>query len=454
VLALLLAGSVWACGQSEGPAAEARRPNIVLVVVDTLRADHVGGYGYERDTTPTIDGWMRQGVRFDAAIAPSSWSAPSHTTIITGALPTRHQVMGWGQAIAADVRPMAAVLSDHGYATGLFSSHFALHVAVAGITQGLDAQLVTRNEDDERVLAEAAAWVRTARQPYFLYLCLMTPHAPYNKYPASYDETLFTDMPLGGEAVFPFTGDAWIGRGGIPRSVRLGSHDRLGFYVNRYDRSVRYADDLLGRFFDELRAADLLEDTIVVLTSDHGEGLGDHDAFAHELYLYDFLVRVPLIVAWPGRIPAGQRWDAQVSLADIVPTALGLAAVPAPSQVDGRDLSQWLRSGTRPDERRLLTAIYRWRGFDRYMVRSDRYKLIRDAGTGQEELYDLIHDPGEMADLRAGGPLPEAYATLRAELDALVARHAAIDPERVDVAPDAAVLERLDALGYVRAGER
>jgi arylsulfatase A-like enzyme len=202
-----------------------------------------------------------------------------------------------------------------------------------------------------------------------------------------------------------------------------------------------------------MQAEGFLENTIVVITADHGEGLGDHGSFAHELYLYDFLVRVPLIIYYPEAIPGGQQWRRQVSLADIVPTTLGLSGIPVPEDMDGRDLSRWLVSGTRPDDSRLLTGTYRWRGYDRYMVRSDRYKLIYDIKDEREEFYDLVADPTESSNL-IGAQLPvDEYETLRAELDQLITRHEAIDPERVDKPANAELMEKLRSLGYIRVKE-
>jgi arylsulfatase A-like enzyme len=446
-LAALLA-ALAGCDPAGLPETAASAPNVILLVVDTLRADHVHGYGYERETTPTLDAIMSRGVRFDAAIAPSSWSAPSHTTIVTGVQPWRHRVMGWHQRMAPDVQPLASLLDAAGYATGLFSSHYALHVSVGGITAGIDTEFIARNDDDASVLREAGRWARSAGGPYFLYVCLMTPHAPYTKYPPSYDEEFFTDMPPGGGAIFPFVSENWIGRGGIPRSVRLGNHQRLGYYVNRYDRAIRYVDALVGELFDSLQAAGRLDDTIVVITSDHGEALGDKGAFAHEFHLYDFLVRVPLIVSYPSAIEPG-RWRGQVSLADIVPTVLGLAGLAAPSELDGSDLSSWLTSGRRPERSPLVTGTYRKSGHDRYMVRTDRYKLIHDAADGREELYDLVADPAETNDLMAAARPPGELGALRSALATLLERHARIDAERIDLPPDADLREKLRALGYL-----
>lgn len=443
VCLLLLA----ACG-------ERRRPNVIVLVIDTLRADHLSGYGYPRPTTPNLDRLMVRGVRFDQAIALSSWSAPSHVSIITGTRDDHHQVLNWGQRIRSGVVPLAVPLKASGYATGLFSTHLALHNSVQRIDEGIEEKLVLDNRQDARVLPAATDWALRQTRPFFLYACVMGPHAPYDKYPPEDDTRHFTDVPPGGERSFPFVDqDEWIGEGGIPGSVRLEDRHDVGYYVNRYDRAIRYTDQLVGELLDRLDAAGRLDDTLIVVTSDHGEGFGDHDCFAHELYLYDFLVRVPLIVAWPRRIPPGV-WPGQVSSMDIVPTVLGAARVPAPPRIDGIDLSQWLIDAKRPPQSRLAFASYRSRGFDRYMARSDRYKLILDKQRRHEELYDLSVDPTEQHNLleRRGVTFPEAaYVGLRANLLTYLSGHREANADLPASFRDPKVLAELRALGYVGA---
>ncbi len=426
--ALLAAAVAVGCGPS-GP------PNVLLIVIDTLRADHLSGYGYARDTSPNLDRLMEQGVRFDAAISNSSWSAPSHATLATGTSTPRHRVLNFSHALPAGIEPLSAVFQRSGYTTGLFSTHFALHNGVKRLDAGFDERRVERNDRDGPVLGAALEWVRALEDPFFLQLVLMGPHAPYAKYPRSYDAELFTDVPPGGEREHPFTKEVWVGEGGIPRSVQLqGRHDE-GFYVNRYDRAVHYTDAL------------------VVVVSDHGEGLGEHGIFAHELHLYDFLVRVPLIVSFPGVVPAGV-WEPVVPHVDVAPTILGLAGLPVPRWMDGRDLSEPLRRGEPPADEVLATGAYHLRGFQRYMVRSRTHKLIYDAVSGTETLYDLDADPAEEMDLlAAGGRPPSEYGALARELSALRARHAKLRPREMeqDLAPD--VLEELRALGYVEEEE-
>ncbi len=441
--------ALWLLG---GCAPSPSEPNVIMLVIDTLRADHLGTYGYGRDTTPHLDRLSREGVRFDATLASSSWSAPSHCTIATGTTSWHHGVFDFSHELSEDVAPVSALFQDHGYATGLFSTHLALHRGVGRLDSGYDHKTIAKNHQDPQVLQAALAWAQEQTKPFFLSLVLMGPHAPYTKYPVSDNERYFTDMPPGGEKEYPFIEANWVGEGGIPGSVQLDNRHDVGFYINRYDRAVRFTDAIVGRFLTEMEAAGLLEHTLFAVTSDHGEGLGDHDCFAHELYLYDFLVRVPWILHFPGEVPAGQTWPSLVGTMDIAPTILGLTGVPVPDWMDGRDWSEDLRRRNVGSGHELVTASYRLRGFDRYMVRSPTHKLIFDQVNDHRELYHLAQDPKETNNL-FDAPLEDAHAVALKPMDralrALLARHSKIDPDKTSVPLSDEVLEELRELGYI-----
>ncbi len=434
---------------------EDSKPNIILLVIDTLRTDHIHGYGYYRRTTPTIDKFIEGGMRFDAAIASTSWSAPSHTTIITGTDPLRHKVFDFRQRIEEGVVPIAVHLKKAGYSTGLFSTHLALNSSIQGINNGFDHRVILKNEKDAKVLKMARNWAVSASEPYFMHIILMTPHAPYNKHPPFYNKQLFTDMPPGGEKTFPFSDKRYAGIGAIPKSMRLGDHNNAGFYINNYDRGVRLTDELVRRFWTSMEETGLLENTMLLITSDHGEGLGDHDYFAHGNYVYDFLVRVPLILFYPERIEAGGVWSQQVPLVDIVPTILGMARLSIPDSIDGKDLSPWLLTNTRPEKPRYTFSFYRYEDDERYMIRSDSFKLIYDSVKQQEEFYNLSDDPQEYTNLldnRDQHFPEEPYEEMRPILQAFMKRHRQVPIKgnsiSLPVSLDDEVLEEMKALGY------
>lgn len=439
------------------PDDDAAKPNVILLVIDTLRADHLSGYGYERDTTPRLDKLMAEGVRFDRSLSISSWSAPSHISIITGTRDDKHGVLNWGQRIRNGISPLASLMKDAGYRTGLFSTHMILHKTVERVTEGIDKQLVLDNKQDRELLPAASTWVKETEEPFFLYTCVMTPHAPYNKYPPRYDETLFTDTPEGGDKEFPFTAGQWVGEGGIPKSVQLDGRKDVGYYVNRYDRAIRYIDELIGKFLDDLEEAGKLDNTLVVITSDHGEAFGEHGSFAHELYLYDYLIHVPLIMRFPGRIPAGSTWREQVSSVDITPTILRFCGLEPPKYVDGQDLSQWLESGERPDKPRVAFAAYRKDHYDRLMTTNGRYKLLVDQERGTEAVIDLKEDPEERTNLLQGrvGEIPkDVLVGLRARMRHYLNNHRIAMTAMPDTLLDPDVLEEMIQLGYISGDGR
>jgi arylsulfatase A-like enzyme len=456
ILRWLLAPLILASFAAAGCGTD-RRPNVILLVVDTLRADHVSAYGYPRETTPVLDRLFAEGVRFDAAISPSSWSATSHASIITGTLPHQHGVREWGGELAAETPPLTTSLKSQGYATGLFSTHRSFHETIAGVQADLDVSYVRRGTVtpehppyDRTVLERAAAWAAEQTDPYFLWAVIVTPHAPYTRYPEDWNDRYFTDTPEGGERRYPFGRNHWLGLGEIPGSVREGDHDEVGYYVNRYDRSVRYADQLIGELLDSLRASGRLENTLLVVTSDHGEGFGDHDVFAHGLYLYDFLVRVPLLVHYPGVVAGGQLWRQPVGLVDLAPTILGLVGAEPPLVMRGVDHSADLVAGREPAPGRVVLGAYQEGSYDRYMVRSQTHKLLYDAVEGRMELYDLGADPAEVNDLLAAGSVgSEVLGPLTEELQELLEKHRQAGRLRGATPIPPHLVEELRALGYL-----
>jgi arylsulfatase A-like enzyme len=429
-------------------------PNVVLLVVDTLARHRVSGYGYARQTTPNLDRLVREGVRFDAAIAPSSWSPPSHSSIVSGLLPFNHRAIRWQDRLAETAPPLAVYLKDLGYRTGLFSSHKSLAGGVHGITAGIDHEFV-EGRGDQLILETAAAWIEEADEPFFAHVIVTSPHAPYQEYPDEYDDLYFLDMPSDGKKTYPFIKKRHTGEGGIPKVVRMGDHDTVGFYVNRYDRGLLYVDSLIGEFLNRLQAQGKLSNTLLVVTSDHGESLGEHDYFGHEVQLYDTLVRVPLAFWYPERLAGGAVWEEQVQLVDLTPTILGFLGQTAPEHLDGIDLSAHLLQGTRPEEGRVALGSYLFRKQRRFMARSDTHKLIYTEG-GREEFYDLVADPDEADDLLIAGAegleaadAVTAYTSLRGSMNALLEAHASLKrgPPAVPLSDE--LIEELRALGYL-----
>jgi arylsulfatase A-like enzyme len=442
------------------------RPNIVLVSIDTLRPDHLGSYGYARDTSPTLDRLASQGVLFQEAIAPSSWTLPSHASLLTGVHPVRHKAVQFsaGSRIAPTVEPVAELLWKSGYATAGFTDGGFVS-AIFGFERGFERYNSGSTGRQEAVSAEAGretknlfaenierahAWMRSVDgQPFFLFLHTYAVHIPYAP-PPPYDRMFDPDYegPCRNELRARSIKECLGENGTDPRMVR---HVKA-----LYDGEIRHMDALFERFIQPLKTSGLADRTCVIVTSDHGEEFKEHDRFFHHRAdLYEELIRVPLIVWCPTRFSAGRVVDRQVSLLDISPTILELAGVPIPQAMDGVSLIPTLAGHRSPPRDAVVVSevdasIEKGTGTT-VAVRTERHKLVSSTARDSVQLFDLLDDPGETRDVSAASP------QLVAELSQSLAA-SSLDPEAASepeptpaapVTPDPAVMERLRALGYV-----
>jgi arylsulfatase A-like enzyme len=283
-------------------------PNLVLITIDTLRADHVGVYGDAAAETPTLDALARRGVRFARARSAAPLTGPSHATILTGVYPPQHGVRDNVNFVLDNRHPtLAGLLKEKGYRTAAFVGAYPLASAF-GFGRGFErfgegfhetAALGQGAERPGNEVADAALeWLAsTGRDPFFVWIHLYDPHAPYTP-PAPYAER-FRDRP--------------------------------------YDGEIAFADAQVGRVLEALRTARRDANTLVVVLSDHGEGLGEHGEATHGMLVYDSTLHVPWIMAGPG-VPAGRVVADEVGTVDVLPTLLGLVHASPPSGLPGRDL--------------------------------------------------------------------------------------------------------------------
>src|SRR5262245_39327701 len=425
VVAVCLAGGWlgWRNGWPIGPAS-AGRPSILLVSIDTLRADHVGSYGYRAAATPVIDALAARGLRFEQAETVTPLTLPAHASLLSGTFPAFHGVRDNGSFYVGDeVTTLAEVLKAHGYRTAGFVGAYVLDHRW-GIAQGFDhyyddfdlsrfemaAGLDAAQRPGSEVVDHALAWLAgEGDQPFFAWVHLYDPHSPYAP-PEPY------------RSRFPAT------------------------LEGAYDGEIAATDAQVGRLVDSLTSSRRLENTVIVVVGDHGESLGEHGEQQHGFFVYDASVRIPLIFAGP-RVPTRAVPD-QVRIVDVMPTILELAGVGAPPAVQGVSLMP-LGRGERQD---LLGFSETW--YPRYhygwseltAVRDGRYKFI---AAPRRELYDTKTDPGELHDVAASNPrvadaLERALAGMTAKLAI-----AAMPQQPRPVDPD--VEERLRSLGYVAA---
>ena len=432
----------------------AKPPSVVLISVDTLRADALGAYG-GLAPTPSFDRFAREGVLFEKAFAPAPATAPSHATLFTGQQVQRHGVLRNGESLPETAPTLAEAFRAHGYATAGFVSSFVLDPRF-GWGQGFahfDATLPRNSStmgkqkpypgafwaeqrfagfDRRATLTTEAAigWLAQAPEPFFLFVHYFDPHAPYAPPTQFGERSAALRFPLEGRAV------AGLAPAQLERLVQL------------YHGEVLYVDDALAALLDAV-ARRSHDEALVVVTGDHGEGLGQHGWMEHATQLYDEQIRVPLLVRWPGRVPGGRRIATPVELADVAPTLLELAGVASPAPRDGRSLAAAIRDGAelppRPifGIRSLLDEATGWGRGVKLSVRTDRWKYIF-ASEAQAELFDLDADPRERHDLLA------AQAARAAELRGLLEKHIAELPHVHDSAPLSDTTRRaLQALGYL-----
>lgn len=456
-------------GSRGGPA----RPNVVLLTVDTLRPDHLSCYGYGRRTSPFIDVLARRGVLFRQVITAAGRTVQSFPSILTGVYPMVHGLRHEGQSheILESRLTLTSVLASRGYDS--FAVTQGLNV---GLHRGFDLydpdvylnekgeEIYLPARDDREATGKAIGWLRRrarSESPFFLWMRYNAPHWPYEA-PEPFTEMF--DKDYAGGHTFNEELAPGVERGDLIFGLTRLPDREIEHAVAHYDAEIAYADAAVGELLKTLEQMGLLETTIIVLTSDHGESLGEHDYFfEHGAYLYEASVRVPLLVAAPWALPAGGVVEEQVRTIDIVPTVLDLAGIPIPDGLQGVSLvpraagrvkgepplaySESGRNFYAENPRQHLPGTAgKWR-----MMRSDRYKLIRipKRGGPDWELYDLVADPGETRNLY--GANPEAAADLKQELERLIET----DPDRDDRAepPLPEGLEQhLRSLGYVGGG--
>lgn len=391
--------------------------DVVLITIDTLRADHLGAYGYPRDTSPYLDGLAREAALFTSAYTYWPKTRASMIMMLTGRRPSQN---GYSKThpVLLDFNPtLASVLQAAGYSTAALVDNANLS-SQHGYAKGFDRYRETWQEaalasemDRARAISDGGIeFIRNApaERPYFLWLHYVNPHTPYTP-PAPFD-TRFLDGAARSGPRLPVTKGY---HGGVHEQLAVAGQDRLGYYVAQYDGEVAAVDEEVGRVLAALRQQDRLARTVVLVTSDHGESLGEHDYFFdHGEDLFDPSLRVPLIVWAPGTRP-GLRSDGFASTLDVLPTLLDAVKVSYPPDLAGQSLYPELAGGRAPARERLFAQNdLNLRGtLDR------RFKLVATpvGENDQWALYDRAADPGETRNVRQ--QRLEEFRIQRRELD-------------------------------------
>jgi arylsulfatase A-like enzyme len=464
-LATVIAG-VASLGCDAFSARAWRPPDIVMISIDTLRADHLPTYGHPRPTAPNIDAWARQSLVFDRAYTEAPHTLPSHASLFTGLYPSRHGVLERGDTLAPGIATIATMLAGRQYRTAAFVNCYFLGPdarIMRGFTHfdhdygGNDLSAQREAEATNEAVFAWADGLGEDPNPYFLFVHYFDLHSdweglPYHA-PEPYRSRFVREPPPGYRS-----GDGTLSATAYMRSlnekrIRL-SEDELRYLTDLYDASIAYTDAQVGALLAGLERRGRLRDAIVVVMADHGEEFQDHGKLIHG-QLYDEVMRIPLLVSLPEmrgepgpscrglEAPAAGRSDALVQHVDVMPTIADCLGEPTPDGVQGQSFLGVLAGAPGP---RTTAYFDTSLGYQRGVYR-DGWKWLEDPPTGARQLYDLRADPRERRnlakqDLARGTEMSAELARHRADNEA-----ARIASERVDVSPE--VHEALEALGYV-----
>jgi len=463
LLWLALLGALPGCGEGADAAARSKGTPVVLVVVDTLRADRLSHAGHGRETAAGLDDFLAEATFFERCWAPSPWTTPSTASILTGLHPLRHGATGHGRSLPPEATTLAERFSDAGWHTAAFS-HNQNASAVLGFDQGFDLFEAhkgksTAYDDVSLLVRRTRRWLDDERSdPFFVWLQPMNVHGPY-KVPEPRRAELLGRAPARGFTYYGSTMRAILKEGDVARRERV-SAAMLTSLEEQYDSAVRYTLDQVSEVFADLRARGLYDRALIVLTSDHGEELFEHGGFSHGYSLHRELLSVPLYVKLPGQ-RHGARVSQDVSLTDVTPTIMEVVGQPLSAQdADGRSLLPLIRAAwgagdapapsAQPSE--LLFHVDWWKRCMGAALQRGRWKLVRIERNyeGLEHvvrLYDIEADPGETEDVAAAHP--ELVAELTRRLDAAVSRHRSRALQAGDDVLSQMDRQALEQLGYL-----
>ncbi len=399
--------------------------HVVLISIDTCRADHLGCYGYSRKTSPNIDALAEGGVLFNHAVAPVPVTLPSHATMLTGTSPLYHKVRdNSSYRLSESNITLAEILKENGFATGAAIGSLILD-SQFGLAQGFDTyddqflekrqgQVLVNERDSKEVTEVANKWLEIHRnEKSFLFVHYYDPHQPF--------------VPHKG---FTFNAIPFLR---LPKDL--------------YGGEIAYVDYHIGKLITKLKDLGIYDKTLLIVTGDHGEGLNEHFEGSHGFFVYHDTLHVPLVVKVPGG-PAGRKINEAVGLVDIVPTICGLLGIELPSQVQGMDLSRHFFESEATSRKRylyfesLLPTKYDFGPFTG--VVDNRWKYIH---TSKPELYDLVDDPGETKNLIEDQV--QQVGIMQKQLKMILENNEFEGILAEDVNPSAETLKRLESLGYV-----
>ncbi len=460
ICCLCAVGAIWIFRALSPPPP---RPHVLLITLDTLRRDHLSCYGYEKETTPTIDKLAEEGVKYEDAITPSSWTLPAHASLFTGMLPSFHgahygPIIGEMKKeslliLTLDEKPatLAGELKKAGYLTGAIIGGPVLH-SNSGLDRGFDfyfdgyirepkSTAFYRPAHETTMLA--IRWLKEEysaprSKPFFLFLNYFDPHSPYNA-PEPWG------MPDAPAEMCKISSGYYDD---IFKGIRDLTNEERQFLIGQYDDEIRYMDWHIHRLFFEMQQLGLYDNIMIIITSDHGEAFGEHRLLGHGRALYDEVLRVPLIIRYPLKDKKVGVVKHRVSIASVMPTVLEYLGLPIPREVAYKPLSH--------ENQPMVAEIFRditW--IVDYSTRFDRdMKTLYDgdhkwiwSSNGGHELYNITDDPAEIDNQQ--GKLPDIEKRLQSKLSDIL-KGARQPGQSSAMEMDDELKARLKALGYVQ----
>lgn len=379
---------------------------VLFIAIDTLRADHLSCYGYQRPTSPNIDKFAREGVLFLNAFAPSIPTTPAYTVMYTGLHGITTGIVSHGakdkaQYLDPNIPVLPQILREKGYITAAVDNLYDIkNYFVRGYDYYMKTshlQFVSANEVNEM----AIPWIKQNKdKDFFLFLHYWDPHSPYSPperyrnlyYQGNpYDPDNRSMEPVKRQLVYPFY--KWW------HYERLGNPTDINYFPAQYDSEINYVDEKIGEILNLLEEVGIIEDVLVILTSDHGENMTEHGLYFGHTGLYETTIHIPLICRWPGKLSAGKKIEAMVQHIDYTPTILDALKIPKIKKMEGRSLLPLMKDKIQEEYQEIYTNECTWRAVR--AIRTKEWKLIKAIDKGKvyempvRELYNLKNDPGE-----------------------------------------------------------
>ena len=398
--------------------------NVILISIDTLRADHVGIYGYYRNTTPSIDNFASKSILFENAIAQASWTLPSHTSIFTSLYPPSHGVLGIEDSLAKNITTISKILKSNGYTTAAFIGGVQWFSPEYGLDKGFDTyDLINYSKTRLEGLKRSSIYFLDRTNPvynwlslnknkkFFLFFHTYSVHDPYvttNYYSRIFDTDYKGKMLDSEDELLNVTWDVWernyskkdlnkflkeVVRPLLESRTNYSDQKDVNHLIAVYDGKILRTDGFVGLLLNTISDYGLLNNTIIIVSSDHGEEFGEHGKFGHAQQLYEETIHVPLIIYNP-EIQKGIRVKTQAQLIDVVPTILDMLDIRVSKQFQGKSL---LPTMLVQNSRDFNNYVFSFHG-DMLSIRTNEWKLIFRVN-GKHELYNLISDPNEKNNL-------------------------------------------------------